>query len=160
MPANVIIKSNFKKLEQLNKNAKVKMIAKVGILGNKTNRDDDDDSPFTNAEIGMVHEFGSKDERIPRRSFLEDPLVIKKDEINETIGKLIGKHLTEKNGMTKIFKKVGIKAEAIIQEAFATGGFGEWKELKPKTITNKGSSAILIDTAQLRKSISSGVEKI
>lgn len=156
MPANVKITSNFTKLEQLNKNAKVKMFAKIGILGDKTNRDD----TLTNAQIGMKHEFGSKSENIPRRSFLNDPLVIKKDEINKTIGKLIGEHLVEKNGMVKIFKLIGIKAEAIIQEAFASGGFGTWKPLSKRTEAAKGSSSILIDTAQLRKSISSGVEKI
>lgn len=156
MPANVKITSNFKKLEQLNKNAKEKMFAKVGILGNKTNRDD----PLTNAEIGLKHEFGSRSENIPRRSFLNDPLTIKKDELNKAIGKLIIEHLTEKNGMTKIFKKVGIKAEAIIQEAFSSGGFGTWEPLSKETVAKKGSGSILIDTAQLRKSISSGVEKI
>ncbi len=156
MPANVTIQSNFKKLEQLNKNAKVKMFAKVGILGSKTNRDD----PLTNADIGLKHEFGSKSENIPRRSFLNDPLTIKRDEINKTAGKLIAENLTQPNGMVKIFKQIGIKAEAIIQEAFASGGFGTWQPLSKKTVAKKGSSSILIDTAQLRKSISSGVEKI
>jgi len=159
MPANVTIQSNFKKLEQLNKNAKVKMIAKIGILGDDANRTDDE-TQLTNAEIGLVHEFGSKDGDIPRRSFLEDPLIIKKDEINKTIGKLIIEHLTEPNGMTKIFKKVGIEAERIIQEAFASGGFGTWTDLDKKTIKRKGSSSKLIDKGELRKSISSGVEKI
>ena len=159
MPANVTIQSNFKKLEQLNKNAKVKMIAKIGILGDDANRTDDE-TGVTNAEIGLTHEFGSKSGDIPRRSFLEDPLIIKKDEINKTIGKLIIEHLTEPNGMVKIFKQIGIKAEAIIQEAFASGGFGTWEELDEKTIRRKGSSSKLIDKGELRKSISSGVEKI
>lgn len=159
MPANVTIQSNFKKLEQLNKNAKVKMIAKIGILGDDANRTDDE-TGVTNAEIGLTHEFGSKDGNIPRRSFLEDPLIIKKDEINKTIGKLIIEHLTEPNGMAKIFKKVGIEAERVIQEAFASGGFGTWVNLDKKTIKRKGSSSKLIDKGELRKSISSGVEKI
>jgi len=135
------------------------MIAKIGILGDDANRTDDEEG-VTNAEIGLVHEFGSKDGDIPRRSFLEDPLIIKKDEINKTIGKLIIEHLTEPNGMNKIFKKVGIEAERIIQEAFASGGFGTWADLDEKTIKRKGSSTKLIDQGELRKSISSGVEKI
>lgn len=159
MPASVTIQSNFKKLEQLNKNAKVKMFAKVGILGDDANRTDDE-TGVTNAEIGLVHEMGSKTQNIPRRSFLEDPLIIKKDEINKTAGKLIAENLTKPNGMNKIFKQIGIKAEAIIQEAFASGGFGTWAELDEQTIKRKGSSSKLIDKGELRKSISSGVEKI
>jgi len=68
--------------------------------------------------------------------------------------------LTEPNGMTKIFKQVGIKAEAIIQEAFASGGFGTWADLEEQTIRRKGSSSKLIDKGELRKSVSSEVEKI
>lgn len=158
MPANVRIQSNFKKLEDLNKNAKQKIFAKVGILGDDSNRTNDDG--VTNAEVGLVHEVGSKTRNIPRRSFLEDPLTIKKDEINKTAGKLIIENIAEKNGMTKIFKKIGIKAEAIIQEAFASGGFGTWADLEEQTIKRKGSSSKLIDKSELRKSISSGVGKI
>ncbi len=156
MPANIKIRQDFSKLEQLNKNLKQKHIAKVGILGNKSSRDEID----TNAGIGAKHEFGSLSEGIPRRSFLKDPLSIKSKDINSTISKLIIEDITKKNGITSIFKKIGIKAEQIISLGFASGGFGTWKPLSKTTIESKGSSAILIDTAQLRKSISSTVEKI
>ncbi len=156
MPATVKITQNFKKLEQLNKNLKTKLVTKVGILGKDNNRDGEQ----TNAQIGAKHEFGSLSEGIPRRSFLNDPLVEKKKELVETQKKLFIENLPKKNGEKVIFRKLGIKAEQIIQEAFATGGFGKWQPLSQKTIDQKKSSSILIDTAQLRKSISSDVEEI
>jgi hypothetical protein len=156
MPANVKITQNFTKLEELNKNLKTKLITKVGILGNASGRD----GGITNAEIGAKHEFGSLSEGIRRRSFLNDPLVEKRKDFVKAEAKIIADNLAEKNGIKKIFRKAGAKAEEIIQQAFATGGFGKWAPLSEKTIDQKGSSSILIDTAQLRKSISSEVEEI
>lgn len=156
MPANVKITQNFTKLEELNKNLKTKLVTKVGILGNASGRD----GGITNAEIGAKHEFGSLSEGIPRRSFLNDPLVEKRKDFVKAEAKIIADNLAEKNGIKKIFRKAGAKAEEIIQQAFATGGFGKWAPLSEKTIDQKGSSSILIDTAQLRKSISSEVEEI
>lgn len=156
MPANIKITQNFKLLEQLNKNSKEKFIAKVGILGNKNNRNDEN----TNALIGAVHEFGSVSKNIPRRSFLNDPLMLKAKEINQVIAKNTAENLLKKNGMATIFRQVGAKAEQIVQLAFSSGGFGKWQPLNPKTISRKKSSSILIDSAELRKSISSEVKKI
>ena len=152
MPANVKITQNFTKLEELNKNLKTKLVTKVGILGNASGRD----GGITNAEIGAKHEFGSLSEGIPRRSFLNDPLVEKRKDFVKAEAKIIADNLAEKNGIKKIFRK----AEEIIQQAFATGGFGKWTPLSQKTIDQKGRSSILINTAQLRKSISSEVEEI
>jgi hypothetical protein len=156
MPANVKITQNFTKLEELNKNLKTKLVTKVGILGNASGRD----GGITNAEIGAKHEFGSLSEGIPRRSFLNDPLVEKRKDFVKAEAKIIADNLAEKNGIKKIFRKAGAKAEEIIQQAFATGGFGKWTPLSQKTIDQKGRSSILINTAQLRKSISSEVEEI
>lgn len=64
------------------------------------------------------------------------------------------------NGTVKIvYKILGVIGENAVQLAFKTGGFGKWKALKKSTIDTKvkrgGSSAILIDTRQLRDSITS-----
>ena len=60
-------------------------------------------------------------------------------------------------GMRGALKTLGVVAEGTIQKAFATGGWGEWPKLSPVTIRRKKSSKILIDTSQLRRSISSRV---
>lgn len=130
-----------------------KLCTKVGILG--------DNNPtyeggITTAEIASHHEFGTI--KIPKRSWLMMPLEkYLQDNIKEFHNKIF---IALRHGNIKeIFMLVGMAAEAIIQDAFNSGGFGEWKPLAPITIKRKGSSAILIDTAQLRKSVTSKVEK-
>lgn len=131
--------------DQLTSAGKVSRV-QVGILANKPRAEGD----LTNAEIGAIHEFGSYSERIPQRSFLLMPLTFH-------LGKNLKGNWTGwilSGGMVNAAKHLGVMAEKTIQQAFATGGFGEWRPLAPSTIARKGSSAILIDTAQLRRSIS------
>jgi len=153
VPSQIKIEMNLKPLEKIQKDFKKKYIAKVGILGSSNSRQDN----LSNAGIGAVHEFGSFKKKIPRRSFLKMPLLEKKKELLKTLSNLINKYLKDKN-IKKIYKLLGFKAETIILRAFATKGFGKWEKLKNSTIKRKKSSAILIDTAQLRKSIISKVK--
>jgi phage gpG-like protein len=157
MKANIKIKYDIKELNELNKTFNDRKIVKIGILGNKNNRKD---KGLTNSMIGSIHEFGSFEKNIPRRSFLKDTFDIK---INEFISKtkdIISKNIKKKNAMKIIFSQVGIFGEILIQNAFETDGFGKWKPLSKKTIERKKSEKILVDTAQLRKSITSKVENI
>lgn len=155
MASKVKVRSNLKELEQLQRNIATKLIAKVGIFSNNNARD----GAKTNAEIGAKHEFGSLSEGIPRRSFLKDPLEMKKEELLEKAKKIISNNIDKKDGSKKIFELIGILGESIVQEAFDTGGFGNWESLKASTITKKGSNRILIDSSQLRRSIISKVDK-
>jgi len=52
---------------------------------------------------------------------------------------------------------LGMLGEDVVEEAFNTGGFGQWPALAPETIRRKRSARILIETTQLRKSVSSRV---
>jgi phage gpG-like protein len=111
------------------------------------------DSDLTNGDIGAVHEFGSMSQHIPQRSFLRMPLTTRlKDNVSSNWGEII-----LRQGFNSALRKLGVMGENTVQKAFATGGFGIWPKLKPATIARKRSSAILIDTAQLRRSISSRV---
>lgn len=130
---------------------------RVGIIGDKaavmhsnTNQ--------TNASIGAVHELGSLSQNIPARSFIKIPLEIK---VFEWIKKNRAgyKAMLEQGNLKNWYEKLGIAAESIIKEAFASSGFGKWKPLKKETIRRKGSDGILLDTGQLRDSISSRVVK-
>ena len=56
--------------------------------------------------------------------------------------------------ITKLNNEAGLTATVVINDAFESGGFGEWAPLKPETIRRKGSDKILIDTGDLRRSIS------
>jgi len=110
---------------------------------------------LTNAQIGYINEFGSYALHIPPRSFLRVPLMLYlKDKLNEAASKI--NKAIEQADVHRAYAVLGIAAEAVVQDAFKDSGPG-WDKLSPKTIALKGSSAILIDSGQLRKSITSKV---
>jgi len=149
MPSDIVIKDDFTGLDKLEKNLKSQKLAMVGIFGNKNARDDD----TTNVKVGMKHEFGSFSEGLPRRSFLKDPLALKRKEFLKRARKIIDKDISDSVDSDQILEKIGVLGETIVQEAFETGGFGTWKPISR-------SGSILIDTGQLRSSITSKVEKL
>ena len=151
----ISMKSDFSGLEKVKKRARTPYVTRVGILGKTDARDDG----LSNAEIGFKQEFGSITENIPIRSFLRMPLMTKSAEILNLFESKFVQKQVEKKGIRELFVLAGIKAEAIIQEAFSTRGFGSWKKNAPLTIFLKGSDSPLIDTGELAKSITSEVIK-
>ena len=134
---------------------------KVGIIDDTT-RDDGK----TNAQVGNFAEkmeFGSRSENVPRRSFLVDPLKQwKSHELEEYLRKSTGimKDLTVvEKGVKRVYNRLGSRAKDIVQDAFYTGGFGNWKPLSKLTIKKKGNDRILVDTGQLRDSIQFRTDK-
>ena len=152
---NTTIEGDFSQLEKLVENLSKDYAVDVGILGESgaTPRGNE-----TLAGIGAQHEFGVPHAKppIPRRSFIRFPIETGQREIESQVGARYQKHI-ENGDVRGIFVDIGLACEARIQEAFESGGFGEWKELSPVTIAEKGSDAILIDTGQLRQSITSQV---
>lgn len=134
---------------------------KVGIIGSQAQQEHNGTN-LTNAQIGMINEFGSYSRKIPARSFISMPLklflssYIKK---KKSLSKQEFEKAIEKGTEEEFSRKVGIVAEEVIQDAFATRGFGNWKPNAPLTVALKGSDSPLIDTGQLRRSISSKVIK-
>lgn len=171
---NVKISFDIENLLNIKRELAKKYIARVGVLGQKTNRvpmlegesheryklrvkklskdkaSQSENEGKTNADIGAVHEFGSLSKNIRRRSFLEMPLVLKMPEYYKTFGPKLMKAF-ENGDIKPVYTQLGIKGEQVVQMAFATKGFGQWYQ-NPKT--GRGS---LIDTAQLRRSITSDV---
>ena len=129
------------------------MYVKVGILKNKNIRKDQE----SNASIGLVHEFGSYSKNIPERSFLRMPI---RHQVNQIVKEINRLKETMANGSVRsLFKKIGTVAEESIGLAFKTGGFGIWRDISPATQAKKNSPAILIETDQLQRSITSIVVK-
>lgn len=108
----------------------------------------------TNAEVGLLMELGSHSRNIPARSFLRMPITLHSKEIMKDAMAEIP-NIWQKGGMLIFLKRVGIAAENVVQQAFASRGFGNWQPLKASTIARKGSDAPLIDTSQLRRAIAS-----
>ncbi len=145
---------------------------KVGVLGNKAERQDEDwnKEKINNPTLGAIHEFGSKTRNIPARSWLRMPLTLFLPKRVDQIGRHVWRALILRRGLKEALKDLGVLAESVIQEAFATGGFGQWAPLSARyarwkmAFTRRKSGkigpvriAILILSGQLRKSVTSRV---
>jgi phage gpG-like protein len=115
----------------------------------------------TNATIGAAHEFGSLKTGLPKRSFLREPLI---DNLQKELDKAGAFSAAEQAEVIKQksllpwTRKVALAAENIVKKAFETGGFGKWAKLKPKTLARKTVKDILVETTQLRDSITTDVK--
>lgn len=149
------IQLNTKGLDQLIKALKGKQpTARVGILGSKTNRGHNQ----SNATIGAIHEFGGA--KMPQRSFLRVPIadhLQKQMESSGFFNKDVLQQVLKEGTIMPWLKKVAVLAEGIVAQAFATGGYGKWPAWKTPGYKNKGNR-VLVDTGQLRDSISSEVK--
>jgi hypothetical protein len=112
---------------------------------------------LTNAEIGIIQEFGSFENNIPPRSHIRMPIQAKSDEIKMVFNSRKVKNLMMAQEYGKVLELIGIAAEIAIQQAFESSGFGQWQVNSPATIKRKGSSRPLINTGALRRSITSEV---
>jgi len=156
-----VVSGDFSKLEKLVENLGKDHYVDIGIMGEKNKTLE---GGLTVAGLGAVHEFGTdragrgNSVTIPERSFIRMPLETGQDDIEKSVKPKL-KALMEKGDIKGIFKLIGVAGEARIQEAFASGGFGEWPPNAKSTIRQKGSSQPLIDigAAGLRGSISSKV---
>ena len=153
------IRGDFDKLEELVKNLGRKFYVDVGVLGENN---ETEEGGITIAGIAAVHEFGTdragrgNTTVIPERSVIRGTL----EKRGGAIVKEVDKHFEEslENGdVRQIFVELGLAAEAQIQEAFDTGGFGDWEPLADSTIERKKSDSILIDDGTLRKAYTSRV---
>jgi phage gpG-like protein len=129
---------------------------RVGIFANKTSREGE---ALTNAEIGAVHELGSKSRNIPMRSFLRVPCL---EDLPKSLSGNSGRALVKKLlsvDTQSALENLGVLAEQSVDEAFTTRGKGRWQPLKAATIRRKGSDVPLFDTGKLAASVSSIVVK-
>jgi len=136
-----------------------KLTAEVGIFQDHAARSEGphDVSGLNNVEIGAKHEFGSVAEGIPARSFLEMPLMTELPSMIKGDADSLSESFVE-HGPKLLLEQIGFMGEAAVQDAFDSGGFGTWAPNSPMTIAMKGSNKPLIDTTQLRKSVSSRVK--
>lgn len=130
--------------------------AKVGILGQKSVRADKK-SGANNAEVGAAHEFGTS--KLPQRSFLRVPIadhLAKRMESSGALDKETLENVIKQGTITPWIKKIAVLAEGIVREAFDSSGFGKWP---PSNMTYKTTKQTLVETQQLRNSITSEVKE-
>jgi hypothetical protein len=150
-------------LKQFKKFLTAEGYVKVGILGDKA-QTPHAGTDKTNAQIGVVHEFGRKNNQKPHaRSFIRYPIEHKSKQILQELSAQKEKieALFATGDPIVFYKMLGLAAEKAIIEAFETGGFGSWEKLDPKTIARRPnkSDTILVNEGQLKGSISSQAVK-
>lgn len=167
---------NTKNLDGLLKSLKSNMRkARVGILGEKTVRNNalpegktksvnaagarpKKFDASTNAAIGAIHEFGIPG-KMPVRSFLRVPIaehLNKELENSKAFSDEEMKNVIKEGSTGPWLQRIGILAEKIVMTAFETGGYGKWPKWKKGYENNTGD--ILVDTQQLKRSITSDVK--
>ena len=159
--ANINYKGLKKLVEEISKDNQIKVGLLSGAGGSDIIKDHDGNlnQEFDYAGLGALMEYGSKDGKIPARSFLQMPLEEKASEIVEKVrmgmSKEEIKYYLENNiiDLKNFAVVLGASCVDAIQEAFDTHGFNQWQPNAPYTIEKKGSSSPLIDTGALRSKI-------
>lgn len=132
-------------------------VARVGILGSKSARKNEAGSGPNNAEVGAAHEFGTT--KIPQRSFLRVPISDHLAKVMERTGALDQEVLADVIRSGTIIpwvQKIAKLAEGIVIEAFDNSGYGKWV---PSIMRYKAVKQTLVETTQLRESITSEVKE-
>lgn len=129
----------------------------VAYAKNRAALGDGEDEAMTNPQLAAKHEFGVG---VPTRSMLRMPFHLHGDRVLKDAKADARVQLAQvarapRRTAQKILDRVGIAGENLVQEAFATRGFGSWRPNAPLTIELKGSDAPLIDTAQLWRAVDS-----
>jgi phage gpG-like protein len=126
----------------------------IGIRGDQNNSRTD--GPATNVEIATVHEFGGvvaidgKAVNVPRRSFLRDTVDLNEARYIALIGKMKTSIFTKTISSKQALSVLGQAVKADMINRINAGIPPANSEI---TIERKGSSTTLIDTGQLKKSI-------
>lgn len=110
-------------------------------------------SGLTNAELGTIHEFGAKN--VPERSFIRATVDDKKQYV-DVIRQLA---LLVVDGKANVPQALGILGEKVVSDIRTKIENKIPPPLDKKTIARKGSSTPLIDTGQLKNSITWRVKR-
>ena len=102
------------------------------------------------AVIAATHEFGSPARGIPERSFLRASVRVNRKRYVKLAENGAKKVAAGSMDARKVYNLIGAGAAGDVQEYMREGNFAP---LKPATIARKKSSKPLIDTGQLRQSI-------
>ncbi len=123
----------------------------VGFFG-RSNRRRREDGNITNAQLGYIHEHGSPAANIPARPFLKPAIEDSGEHLVNILAAGLRRALQSRNvrDVDVAYERTGLAAVSEVQGYMSTARF---TPLKPATIKRKGSSRPLIDTGQLRASV-------
>lgn len=114
------------------------------------------DSKINMATLLALHVYGAPTRGIPQRDPLRPPLIANAQRYTDLMAQGIKNALANGTDPNVVYEKIGIVASNDVKDYFVSGSF---KPLDQKTIDRKGSSKPLIDTGELRSSITYEVRK-
>lgn len=114
-------------------------------------------SGFNMASLALVHEFGTESGKIPARPFMKQTSKAFSKNVGALMTTLTRKVASGRLSAKKAHSQLGAYYEGKMKETITSGTF---KPNAPATIKLKGSSKPLIDTGQMRASISHVVRKV
>ena len=103
------------------------------------------------ATLLAIHVLGAPSRGIPQRDPLRPPLIANAQRYSDLLAIGLKNALANDTDPKLVYEKIGIVATNDVKDYFITGNF---KALSEKTIKAKGSSKPLVDTGELRNSIS------
>ena len=103
------------------------------------------------ATLLAIHVLGAPSRGIPQRDPLRPPLIANAQRYSDLLAIGLKNALANGTDPKLVYEKIGIVATNDVKDYFITGNF---KALSEKTIKAKGSSKPLIDSGELRNSIS------
>ena len=109
------------------------------------------DSKINMATLLALHVYGVPTRGIPQRDPLRPPLIANAQRYTDLLAIGLKNALSDGTDPKIVYEKIGIVATNDVKDYFITGNF---KALSEKTIKAKGSSKPLLDTGELRNSIS------
>ncbi len=127
------------------------MQVRVGIQGPEAGAIEHGESDLSNVELGVIHEFGASGAGIPERSFVRATFDARVRAWTRLLGKVAQKIYD--TSPTSPDRLLGIVGEKVRSDIVNMINQGIPPALKPATIARKGSSKPLIDTGQLKGSI-------
>lgn len=129
----------------------------VGIQGPEAGAVEHEGTELSNVQLGVIHEFGAPGAGIPERSFIRAPFDANLKKLTRIAGKAA--QLVYDVEKLSADKALGLIGEASVAIFVGAINKGIPPELKPATVARKGSSKPLIDTAQLKQSITWKIRK-
>lgn len=102
------------------------------------------------ATLLALHVLGAPSRGIPQRDPLRPPLIANAQRYSDLLALGLKNALANGTDPKLVYEKIGIVATNDVKDYFITGNF---KALSEKTIKAKGSSKPLIDSGELRNSI-------
>ena len=122
---------------------------KIGIPKEETGTDSDGNTTYL-ADIAFENNYGSKSKNIPARRFGTTTVPRYEEKINKVVKLWLGDAVEGRLEVADAFDRIGFTTAGYMKKNLTQG---EWKGNAEYTIKKKGSDQPLIDTGQLRQSI-------